>query len=193
MNRGNTENSRLKAKLDLLGANPHGSRFSIPQTPSAAPRSVSGLHAAYLQVDADRVVLNCNTNMAQKLGSSKGEVLGKPLYEIDTLPWTRGDRRYALPGRNGGNPQSLRQRPETDYRHEGYAERSRCTRCRVRAVREGSAGDWIPGTPGDSRVQPTVLAETAAIAGSGSGNADRGSRRLAFAYCFLCSGPMPFS
>lgn len=84
------EIAHLRAKLDLLGANPRGSRFSIPKTTSGTPGSVSGLHVAYLQVDALQVVLNCNTSMANLIGMRKDEALGQPLNEIDRLPWASG-------------------------------------------------------------------------------------------------------
>ena len=84
------ENEHLKAKLNLLGAGNRESMFSIPDKLAGQPLSISGLQASYLQVNIQGEVINANTKMAELLGTTKDQIIGKKLAEIDTIPWAKG-------------------------------------------------------------------------------------------------------
>lgn len=84
------QNQHLEAKLKLLGAGAKQSMFSIPQKLKNIPLSISGLESMYLQVDKTENIVNVNSNMADLIGKSKNEIIGKSLEEVDVIPWAKG-------------------------------------------------------------------------------------------------------
>ncbi len=84
------ENGRLKRKLALLGAGTRESMFSVPRRLQAFPKSIAGIEGMYLQVDGSRTVVNLNSGMVRLIGRPKEDCLGRPVDEIDTMPWAPG-------------------------------------------------------------------------------------------------------
>ena len=82
--------AHLEDKLRLLGAGMRRSLFTIPDSVTPLPKSITGLESMYAEIGTDEVVRNCNSRFSDLLSKSKNDLIGKKLAYIDKLPGAKG-------------------------------------------------------------------------------------------------------